>query len=249
MISIITPTFNSHKYIKSTYDCLLSQTITNWEWLVTDDCSTDGTFDIIKNLAKADDRIKPEQTMHNSGAAVARNCSILRSKGDFIAFIDSDDLWVSQKLEKQILFMGKNINFSFTAYEIVNSDAFPLNRFVDVKNSGSFNYEDMLRKKATIGCSTVILRRSAFRDLMMPLLRTGQDYALWLKLLKSGDVAYLLNQPLTKYRIVSNSISRNKLKKARRQWQIYRDIEQLSLLKSIECFIFYVFRAIPNSPL
>ena len=102
----------------------------------------------------------------------------------------------------------------------------------------------MLKKKATLGCSTVMLRRLAFSELSMPDLRTGQDYALWLKLLKTGIRAVPYNKSLMKYRIVSSSISRNKYRKAKRQWQIYRELEKLSLVKSIYCFLFYAWRAI-----
>ena len=102
----------------------------------------------------------------------------------------------------------------------------------------------MLRKKATLGCSTVMIRRAGFNDLLMPLLRTGQDYATWLKLLRTGEKAYILNEVLTSYRILPNSISRNKFKKAIRQWQIYRDVENLSFSMSFVCFFFYAYRAV-----
>jgi teichuronic acid biosynthesis glycosyltransferase TuaG len=102
----------------------------------------------------------------------------------------------------------------------------------------------MLKKRATLGCSTVMLRKSGFEDISMPLIRTGQDYATWLKLLKTGNEAYLLNDVLTSYRIRPNSISRNKFKKAKRQWQIYRELEQLPMLKSLVCFCNYVWRAV-----
>ena len=102
----------------------------------------------------------------------------------------------------------------------------------------------MLKKKATLGCSTVMLRRNAFDDITMPLLRTGQDYATWLKLLKTGQNAYPLIDVLTQYRILPNSISRNKVKKAKRQWQIYREVEKLSLYKSAVSFCFYAWRAV-----
>ena len=110
--------------------------------------------------------------------------------------------------------------------------------------NGYITYENMLRKKATLGCSTVMLRRASFRGLSMPSLRTGQDYATWLKLLRTATNAFPLTDVLTQYRILPNSISRNKIKKAKRQWQIYRQIEELSLIKSTECFIFYAWRAV-----
>jgi glycosyltransferase involved in cell wall biosynthesis len=244
MISIITATYNSASEISATYESIKKQTCSNWEWLVTDDLSTDSTFELLNDLQRTDPRIKVFKNSQNSGAAVSRNNSLKHAKGEFIAFVDSDDLWRPEKLQKQIAFMGTNIHFSFTAYDLVDEQGESLNQSVDLNQSGSFSYEDMLKKKATLGCSTVMLRKSAFQDITMPLLRTGQDYATWLKLLKTGNDAYLLNDVLTSYRIMPNSISRNKFKKAKRQWQIYREVEKLKLLKSIICFLNYAWRAV-----
>jgi teichuronic acid biosynthesis glycosyltransferase TuaG len=244
-VSIITATYNSSQFINETYESILNQTFNSWEWLVTDDCSQDNTWELLNEFKRKDKRIKIWKNEINSGPATARNNSLLNATSDYIAFIDADDLWVPEKLEKQIEFMNNNINFSFTAYELINEKGVPLNKYIDHKKANSFSYEDMLRKKATLGCSTVMLKRKAFADIKMPpILRVGEDYALWLKLLKLNENAYLLNLPLTKYRIVSNSISRNKFKKAKVQWQIYRNIEGKNIMKSIEYFLFYTFRAI-----
>jgi glycosyltransferase involved in cell wall biosynthesis len=244
LTSIITPTYNSIKYIQSTYESILNQTYTNWEWLITDDCSSDGTYELLYLLAEKDSRIKIFKNKVNSGAAVTRNNSISHATGEYIAFLDSDDVWLPNKLEEQLRFMGNKISFSFTAYELINEDGNKLNLAVDLFQQGDFTYQDMLKKKATLGCSTVIIRRKEFSDITMPLLRTGQDYALWLKLLKQGKNAHVFNKILTSYRILPDSISRNKFKKAKRQWQIYRDVEKLSFDKSIVCFCFYAWRAV-----
>ena len=244
LISIITPTYNCENTISETYNSILKQTKSEWEWIVTDDRSTDNTLSILNEISLTDDRVKVYSNDINSGAAVTRNNSIENSSGVFLAFIDSDDVWNEDKLASQFKFMvQKKIDFSFTAYELVNESGLSLHQFVDLKQLTPLSYEDMLRKKATLGCSTVMLRSKAFEDIAMPLLRTGQDYALWLKLLKGGQKAYPLNVSLTKYRITPNSISRNKFKKALRQWQIYRDIERLNISKSIVCFCFYAWRA------
>lgn len=244
MVSIITPTFNSRSYIGETYLSIRGQSHQNWEWLVTDDCSTDGSAAFVAELAAKDSRVKSFRNIENSGAAITRNNSILHAAGDFIAFIDSDDYWEPEKLERQLQFMGEKIDFSFTAYAIMDERGNLTGKLVDANRSGSFGYDDMLCKAATLGCSTVMLRRSAFADLSMPLIRTGQDYALWLKLLKTGKRAHLIGEPLTRYRITPNSISRNKVKKAKRQWQIYREIEGLALPKAAYCFAFYAWRAV-----
>jgi len=245
LISIITPSYNSSEFILQTIKSVLSQDYQNWEMIIVDDLSTDNSITMIKKYIALDNRFKLVLLKKNSGAAVARNAALEIAVGEYIAFLDSDDLWNTQKLSKQVTFMESNqIDFSFTAYNLIDSKNKPLDITVDSNQSGSFTYDDMLRKKATMGCSTVMLRRSAFQDLRMPLLRTGQDYALWLKLLKTGKSAFILNEILTQYRILPNSISRNKFKKAKRQWQIYREIEELNILTSTISFIFYAWRAI-----
>ncbi|UTV26979.1 glycosyltransferase family 2 protein [Photobacterium atrarenae] len=245
LISIITPTYNSSEQIRETYLSIKNQTYSNWEWLVTDDCSTDNTYDILKELSDNDKRIRIFRNEVNSGAAHSRNNSISQSNGHYLAFIDSDDLWLPSKLETQLSFMVDNrVDFSFTCYELIDESGELCGKVVDSHLSGPVCYDDMLRKKATLGCSTVMLKVDSFNDLNMPLIRTGQDYALWLKLLKEDSLAYPILKVLTRYRIMPNSISRNKIKKARRQWQIYRDIEKLSLFISIECFIYYAYRAV-----
>lgn len=244
LVSIVTATYNSSQEILETHQSIFAQTHSSWEWLITDDCSSDNTFEIITGLSEQDARIRVFRNEVNSGAAVSRNNSLRHAKGEFIAFIDSDDVWAPDKLDKQLDFMGETVDFSFTAYELINELGVLMNQTVDANQNGAFDYEDMLRKKATLGCSTVMLRRNAFSDLSMPLLRTGQDYATWLKLLKTGKKAYLLNEVLTSYRILPTSISRNKVKKAKRQWQIYREVENLPMIKSAVCFCFYAWRAV-----
>lgn len=244
LVSIITATYNSSEFIIDTYQSLYNQNYTNWEWLITDDSSTDNTYDILLMLKSKDPRIKVDRLEKNSGAAVARNNSLLIAKGHFIAFIDSDDLWSPEKLADQIFFMESNcINFSFTTYQLINEFGEKLNKFVDVESSPVLSYQGLLKKNATVGCSTVVLRKSAFEDIEMPLLRTGQDYALWLKLLRYKENAYCLRKVLSFYRIRSNSISRNKFRKAMRQWEIYRNIERLNFIRSSIYFFFYAFHA------
>lgn len=243
LISIITATFNSQNEIVDTYNSLVCQTHSNWEWIVTDDCSCDNTYEILLKISHADPRVKVFRNLKNYGAAVSRNRSLGVAQGEFIAFIDSDDMWRPNKLEIQSAFMADNIDFSFTAYELINKNGELLKRRVDFRQRGSFGYEDMLRKRATLGCSTVMLRKSAFLDISMPLIRTGQDYATWLKLLKAGGRAYVIGEVLTSYRVLPNSISRNKLKKSLQQWKIYRDIEKLPILKSLICFCYYAWNA------
>lgn len=246
-VSIITATYNSIDYLEATHKSILSQKYLNWEWLITDDCSSDGTFDYLKEIAEKDPRIKVFRNTINSGAAVSRNNSLSKATGRYIAFIDSDDIWHADKLQKQVSFMADNkYSFTFTSYLIVNQFGESQGTVVD-KSISKVSYKDMLRKKATLGCSTVMIDRKSVPDLKMPLLRTGQDYATWLKVLKTGLEAHCLSEPLTHYRISPNSISRNKVKKAKRQWQIYREVEGCGLMHSTYYFFNYAWRAIFRS--
>lgn len=245
IVSIITPTYNSGKFIGSTIDSIKSQTFRDWELLITDDCSTDETWALVRKAAELDSRIKPIRLAKNSGAAVSRNNSIQRANGRYLAFIDSDDVWVADKLEKQLDFMESNqFFFSFTAYCTMNEDGKEFNKVIDSDGPDKVEYTDMLCKKATMGCSTVMIDRGKIKEVRMPLLRTGQDYATWLAILKKGHLAYCLKEPLTKYRIVAGSISRNKFKKAMRQWEIYRKVEGIDLFSTLYYFVNYAARAV-----
>ena len=248
VVSIVTATYNSAKYIQATFDSIRRQSFTQWEWLVTDDASLDETWDLLKTFASIDGRVKILRLHENVGAGAARNKSIEQARGKYLAFIDSDDRWQLEKLEKQLLFMSDEVEFSFTGYRIIDEMGRDLGKSVDTSQEGQFFYEDILRKKATIGCSTVMLNRESIVEVVMPLMRSGQDYALWLSLLKGGRPAYLLPDPLTEYRITPKSVSRNKLKKAIRQWEIYRKQECLDLPKTIVCFSLYVYRALIRTP-
>ncbi|WP_145531402.1 glycosyltransferase family 2 protein, partial [Yersinia kristensenii] len=137
LVSIITATYNSEKFIQETYASIASQTIGDWEWIITDDCSTDSTVHIIKSICMNDNRVKFIVNQKNSGAAVSRNTSLSRCKGKFIAFIDSDDLWLPNKLEKQIEFMSEGYDFTFTGYELINENGDSLNKRIDINPHSS----------------------------------------------------------------------------------------------------------------
>lgn len=244
MISIITPAYNCEFFLRNTYESLKAQTFTDWEWLVTEDFSTDDTRKILAELSEIDPRIKVTFNRSNLGAAISRNLSIDRATRDYIAFIDSDDLWMPEKLTKQVAFMKSDVPFSFTSYRLVGEDGSPLNKTIDKRDEITVGYTDMLRKKVTLGCSTVMLRRKAIGDMRMPLISAGQDYAFWLKILKAGNRAHLLPEVLMSYRIHKQSLSRNKVMKASKQWHIYREIEELSFPNALNCFAFYAIRAL-----
>ncbi|WP_119396456.1 glycosyltransferase family 2 protein [Salinibius halmophilus] len=247
LVSVVTPVFNSEKYIRETYESLLNQTHESWEWIVVDDCSTDCSYDLLNEIKSNDHRVRLMSTGSNSGAAVSRNLALDRAAGDYVAFLDSDDLWRPSKLKDQVEFMeSQHLDFSFTSYEVIFDDGRSTGKTVD-RSAPSVGYNDMLKKRATLGCSTVMLSKKVYKEYKMPLLRTGQDYALWLSILKNGYIASPILKALTLYRISENSISRNKFKKALRQWSIYRENEGIGLFSALFYFSHYAFRAVFRS--
>lgn len=243
-ISIITAAYQCVEFLQETYESIASQSVEDWEWVIVDDASEDGTPELLRSLAAADRRVKVIRNIENFGAAFSRNRAIDAASGEYLAFIDSDDLWAPKKLERQLAFFSPEKAFTFTGYNILDEEGYATGKQVDVRNVERFDYRDMLAKRATLGCSTVMIRRAAIGNIRMPNLRTGQDYAFWLKLLKTGMHAYLLPEPLTSYRIRQNSLSRNKARKALQQWKIYRDVEGLQFSDAAFYFLSYAIRAI-----
>ena len=241
LVSIITPSYNSAKYVVQTIESVLAQTYQNWEMIIVDDCSTDDSIDVIQSFVKKDNRIKLYQLGKNSGAAVARNKAIELAQGSFIAFLDSDDLWTSDKLEKQIEFMQKNnLILSYTGYEIMDEFGNKTGEFVPPTK---LSYKDLL-KTCSIGCLTAIYNADILGKVYMPVVRKRQDYALWLKILRQGYMAYGMTEILARYRIHSSSISANKINAAQYQWKIYRECEKLNLIKSCYYFIQYAVHGV-----
>lgn len=244
LVSIITPSYNSSVYIGATIKSIFSQTYKNWELIIVDDCSTDDSIEIIEAYCKMDSRIKLIKLNNNSGAAVARNTGLENASGRFIAFLDSDDKWLPNKLEKQINFMLEHdYAFTFTRYYQVNENDDIVGKlyFPD-----KISYKELL-KTCVIGCLTVMYDTSKLGVVKFPLIRKRQDFALWLKILKKIDFAYCVPEVLASYTIRSDSISSNKFKAAQYNWHLYNRIENLGLIKSLYYFSNYMFRGIIRS--
>lgn len=241
LVSIITPIYNAEKFINETIQSVIEQTYENWELILVDDCSTDSSAMLISNFAKQDTRIKYFKLDQNSGPAVARNIGIDKASGQFIAFLDSDDMWVNTKLEIQISFMKENnIAFSFTSYKTIKENGEKSNKSIKVPLTVTYK---QLLSNTIIGCLTVIIDKSLVGEFKMPLVRAGQDTATWLSILKNGVIAHGINHPLAYYRLVDGSISHNKFKAVKRTWNIYRNIENLSLFKSLQNLFLYMVNA------
>ncbi|UOE93829.1 glycosyltransferase family 2 protein [Alkalihalobacillus sp. LMS39] len=237
LVSVITPAYNAEKFIGDAIESVLAQTYPHWEMIIVDDCSTDETAKVVEQYS--DKRIRFIQLKKNSGPAIARNTSIQNAKGRYIAFLDSDDMWQPDKLEKQLAFMRRHdIAFSYTAYENMGEDGKSLGTVVPVLEKANY---DKLLKENVIGCLTVMLDLSKVGPIEMVNIRTRQDYVLWLDICKRGFLAYGLKEVLAKYRVVENSISSNKLKMARQNWKVYREIENLNLIKSVWYFTHYMY--------
>ncbi len=241
LVSIITPSYNSSSLIPETIESVLAQSEINWEMIIVDDCSTDSSVEIIQSFAEYDSRIKLIQLTENSGAAVARNKGIKAAKGRYIAFLDSDDAWSPEKLEKQLAFMQANdYPFTFAAYDKVDEAG---KVFDHIGVPHKVTYSDLL-KSCSIGCLTAMYDTEFFGKVYMPLIRKRQDLGLWLKLLKKTKYAYGLNETLGFYKVRKDSISANKKSAALFTWRLYRDIEKISLPKASYYFSHYAVRGV-----
>ncbi|MFT8872058.1 MAG: glycosyltransferase [Sporolactobacillus sp.] len=236
------PCYNAEMTLMDAIDSVKKQTVTEWELLIADDCSSDHSRDILSAEAACDVRIRPLFLEKNGGAATARNAALAAAKGRYIAFLDSDDRWKPEKLQRQLAFMrANNYAFTFSGYDYIDKAGRPIGRHIHAPKE--VHYEDML-KNTVVGCLTVMIDRAHTGDFQMPPLRSRQDLATWLALLKRGFVAYGLDENLADYRITgSRSLSGNKWRAAQHTWNVYRQVEHLPLLRSVWYFGHYAFHA------
>lgn len=242
LVSIIIPVHNAGRFLKDTIISIKNQTYENWEAIFVDDCSRDNSADIIKEFSE-DIRIKLITLEQNGGAAVARNTGIDIASGKYVAFLDADDLWKREKLEKQIDFMKENdCAFSFTRYEFADENGNGTGKIVKVPQK--ITYKEAL-KNTTIFTSTVMFDITKLdKELIkMPKVKS-EDTATWWKILKNNNIAYGLNENLTYYRRSENTLSSNKFEAIKRIWYLYRKVEKLGIFYSIYNFCFYAVNAV-----
>lgn len=248
LVSIIVPVYNASAYIEETLRMVQRQTYENWELILVDDCSTDNSRELIlayKGRTAASgrrQRIQLIELQKNSGAAAARNAGIDASNGRYIAFLDADDGWMRDKLQKELAFMKeKQAPFVFTSYEFGDEHGRGTGKIVHVPET--LSYRKALTR-TVIFTSTVLLDtdKTGKELIHMPEV-ASEDTALWWKLMRWGYQAYGMDEVLTIYRRPARSLSSNKLKAVVRIWRLYRKEERLSLIRSAGCLVLWAFRA------
>jgi glycosyltransferase involved in cell wall biosynthesis len=230
LVSVIMPTYNCASFIGETLDSIKAQTYTNWEVVIVDDCSKDNTKEIVEKYMADDPRIKYHCLEVNSGAAVARTVAMEKADGEYMAFCDSDDLWMPDKLERQLAFMNENgYAFSCTAYEQIDEESKSLDRIIKTVKKTDYN---RLLLDCPVGNSSVMYNVEKMGKFEVPNIRKRNDDALWLQMLKKEKYIWGMPDVLMRYRIRKNSISSNKLKVIKYHWILYREIEHLNVFRS-----------------
>ena len=237
LVSVIMPVYNSERFIKASIQSVREQTYSNWELLVIDDASEDQTTAIIKNFAATNNRIKLLQNKENQGAGVSRNKGISQAKGEYIAFLDADDLWKPHKLHAQREFMRENgVSICFSSYELITENG--EKRREVVQALPDVTYQKLL-KSNYIGNLTGIYNASELGKIYGPEIRKRQDWGLWLAAVKKAGIAKSINEPLAVYRLRKNSVSGNKFEMLRYNFNIYHKVLGYSFFKSLCCmFVF-----------
>lgn len=245
LVSIIVPVYNVEKFIRETMDSVLAQTYPHWELLLVEDGSGDSSAEVIETYIKEkqETRIRLIRQPSNQGAAKARNRGVQEAGGRYLAYLDADDLWAPEKLERQLRFMTeKGAAFSFTGYEFADENGVGMGKIVRVPET--LHYRQAL-SNTTIFTTTVMFdtHRISRELLEMPVVKS-EDTALWWKVLRMGYTAYGLDENLVKYRRPGRTLSSNKLEAIRRIWNLYRRVEGLSLVRSMWHFCFWAARAV-----
>jgi len=240
LVSIITPSFNSEKFITETITSVQNQTHKNWEMIIVDDCSKDNTVEIIEEIIKSDRRIKLIKLEQNSGPAIARNKGIQAVSGKFMTFLDADDIWFPDFIENSIkTILTQKIHFVFSSYR--RSDEALNFIYSDFIVPEKVTYHDIL-KTNSISCLTAFIDIEVLGKKMMPEVFKRQDMGLWLKYLKEIPFAYGIKEPKAIYRIRKNSLSRKKSDLLKYQWQFYRNVESLNFFQSCYYMVHWMYR-------
>lgn len=242
MVSVVIPAYNAERYLEDTVRSVLRQTYQDFEIILVDDCSTDGTLALAERLAKEDSRITVVQNPRNQGVAETRNRGIRQASGAYIALLDSDDVWTLEKLEKQVeMLTRRNADGVYCSYDFMDEGGRPIGKPFLVPEETSFR--DML-VESVISCSTLIIKAGALKAHPFNNQYYHEDYVLWLELLQAGYTFCGVKDVLAHYRQVAGSRSNDKCNAAKKRWMIYRDYLKLPLLRSLWYFGGYAFHAV-----
>jgi teichuronic acid biosynthesis glycosyltransferase TuaG len=242
LVSIIMPAFNSARYIKEAINSVSFQTYNNWELIVIDDGSRDDTVKIVEEISKKEPRIRFYKNENNQGVSATRNRGISLANGEWIAFLDSDDMWEKTKLQKQITIAKQqlDVEFIFTGSSFINENGDYYKGLFEVPEIVSYK---KLRTHNVISCSSVLIKRRFFEDIKMEKDDMHEDYVVWLRVLRTGVCAYGVNEPLLIYRISRVSKSGNKIKTIKMTYKVFRFIG-MNPISSVYYMINHILRAL-----
>lgn len=240
LVTVIMPAYNAEKYIAAAISSVLSQSYGELELLVIDDCSSDKSVEIAESFGQSDPRVKVLRNARNVGVARTRNRGLDMARGEWIALLDSDDIWRQDKLEKQLEIAAKSrADIIYCSYSLMDENGGHLSDFIVPETT---SYNNMLRE-SVLSCSTVLMHRRLLSHRFSEKY-CHEDYVFWLELLKAGYSAVASREILADYRIVSGSRSNDKLKAAKGRWLIYREVENLSLIRAVSVFVSYALHGL-----
>ena len=241
LVSIIISLYNKEQYIEETIKNIKTQSYSNWELIIIDDCSTDNSYEFAKRYEN--EQIYVTRNNKRQGVAKARNIGLKKARGRYICFQDADDLWESTKLEEQIKFMEqKQCAFSYTAFRYMKEDGTKRKRMVKIQEK--LSYEESLKNIRILTISVMIDISKINKELLKMPDVPAEDIATWWNVLEKGYIAYGLNRCLVYYRQTPNSLTSNKIQSAKNRWYLYRKYKKFTFLKSLHYFIYYAIYAI-----
>ena len=240
LVSIIMPYYKKINFIEKTYYSIINQTYENYELLIIYDDLDLSEYENLIKLTKNNKKVRIFKNKKNIGAGLSRNLGIKNSKGEYISFIDADDIWNKDKLSAQIKFMKKNnYFFSYTNYSKQYK-----NKIIEVRAKNEINYNDIL-KSCEIGLSSVILKKDIISENLFPKIKTQEDLAAWLKIMRYNNLqAYNINQNLVTWNYDDKSLSSNNFQKIKDAYKVFNHFENFSIIKSIYHLIILSFNSL-----
>lgn len=241
LISVVMPNYNGQRFVGSAIDSVLLQTYQNFELIIVDDCSKDNSLQLIKKKAENDKRIRVIALKHNAGVANARNVGIREAKGKYIALLDNDDLWVSDKLERQLIIAERGADIVYCSYDFIDEQDKSIKKPFIVPQQTNFN---KMLGSSVISCSTSFIKTELMQEHPFNPGFYHEDYVLWMELLRVCKVAYGDPKVLMHYRQVKGSRSNKKGNAAKERWNTYRKALKLNILTSVWAFVRYAVKGV-----